>query len=443
MTAIATEPTIVTTTAASVEQRLLWYMEHYRGAGGVLNCPVILGADGALDRAALSRALDALVRRHESLHTSFEDKGRHLKRLIHEAAPVEIADVDLSRTEDPPSALDRAIAAELQAPIDPMVWPTRTTLWKLSDRSHVLCLNMHHLAGDGWSCGIIFNDLRSLYERACERRREEPHLHWQYSDYVRWQQELLERDELAPHRDYWREQLGDARLPALPIRAADRTAPRRPAQESATIRAEVCAALRRIARERRTTLFNVMMSLYYIAIHRLTHDVDLAVTTLFANRLRPELGGTVGAFSNMLILRTQLPPRATFADVLLETHATVLGAFLHQAVPFQALPGVAVRGDSYRADDIVFHMTADRFADGRMGDLEVRVLPTAGMGNRFTFEVVVLPAGDELTIAASYNQARIDRAWVARFLREYVTFACAVADSPDARVNTPLGAAIK
>jgi hypothetical protein len=398
---------------------------------------VIVAADGPLDRAAIGRALDALVRRHESLHTTVEDKGRRLKRVVHPARPVEIADVDLSAAGDPRAALQEAIAADLRGGIDPTTWPTRATLWKVDAHSHVLSLNMHHLAADGWSCGIVFNDLRRLYERACDGRPDEASDQWQYSDYVRWQQELIARDAFAPHREYWKDQLAGARLPALPIRAADSTT-RVPAQMLVTVGADVCRTLRRLARERRTTLFNVMLSLYYVGLHRLTGDRDLAVTSLFANRLRPELGGTVGAFSNMLILRTQLPPRATFADVLRETHATVLGAFLHQAVPFQALSGIAVHGDAFRADDIVFHMTADRFADGRMGAVDLRALPTAGVGNRFTFEIVVLPNDEELMIVASYNQARIDQEWVGRLLAELAALAGAAAASPDVRIDARL-----
>ncbi len=425
-------------TPASIEQRLLWYMEHYRGAGGVLNCPVIIRADGPLDRSALTRALDRLVQQHESLHTTFEDRGRNLKRVIHAPRPVDIADVDLQATADPESAAQEAIASDLRTPIDVTVWPMRVTLWRLADEAHILCVNMHHLAADGWSCGLIFNDIRVFYECECGQRGDAPadlpKVQWQYSDYVRWQQELMATDELAVHRDYWREQLLDARLPPLPLRPAE-SAPRLAAQESVTIDAEVGGAIRRMARERRTTMFNVMLSLYYTGIYRLTGATDVAVTSLFANRLRPELGGTVGAFSNMLILRTQLPPRATFGDVLREAHATVLGAFMHQAVPFQALPGVALRSDSFRADDMVFHMTADRLADTRMGALGVRALQVEGVGNRFALEVVVLPKGDALTVVVSYNERRIDRAWIARFVKQYAALAAGVAERPHARLD--------
>lgn len=422
------------TTPASIEQRLLWYMDHYRGTGGVLNCPVIIRAEGPLDRDGLARALDRLVARHESLRTTFEDRGRRLKRVVRPARPAEIAGVDLRVAPDPERAAHQALDAELRTWIDPTRWPMRLTLWRLADETHILCVNMHHLAADGWSCGVVFNDVCALYDRACGGSAEVPRVAWQYSDYVRWQHELTARDELAVHRDYWREQLRGARLPPLPLRPAG-GAPRLTRQDAVTIGPEVCAAFRRMARERRTTMFTVMLSLYYALIHRLTGERDLAVTSLFANRLRPELGGTVGAFSNMLILRTQLTPRATFGDVLREAHATVLGAFLHQAVPFQALPGVEIGGDSFRADDVVFHMTADRLGDARTGALDVRTLQVEGVGNRFALEVVVLPRGGELTAVLSYDESRIDRPWAQRFAREYAAAAAAVAERPNARLD--------
>src|SRR4051812_9131723 len=141
---------------ASVGQRLLWQMDHHRGAGGALNCPVFLRLRGRLDRGALLSALDRLVRRHESLRTTFAGRGHRLTQLIHEEPPPPAtAELDLGGEPDPEEALERALAAEAQERVDPQAWPVRCTLWRLSDREHVLCVNMHHLVTDGWSCAVV------------------------------------------------------------------------------------------------------------------------------------------------------------------------------------------------------------------------------------------------------------------------------------------------
>jgi len=420
---------------ASIEQRQLWYLDHYRGADGLLNCPIIVELRGDLDPSALDAALARLVERHDTIRTIFSGRGRGLVQIVQPPGPVDVQTIDLRAEPDPAIAVRRAIAQEIRTRIDPTRCALRTTLWRTDDRRYVLCLNLHHLVADGWSCGLIVRDLRALYDRARGAPAALPDVQWPYARYVQWQQELLERDELRHHREYWREQLDGMRLPPLPIRPSEGdAAPRVIATHAVDIDPAVCDALRQIARARRTTMFTVMLSVYYVLLHGLTGERDLATVSLFANRLRHELQNTVGPFANMVILRTLLTKRPTFGDVLREAHATVAGAFLHQAVPFQMLPGL-VEMTSYRADDVVFHMAADRLPDGRMGALELRAMQVEGVGNRFVLELAVLPRDTGLTAIVSYNETRVDREWAHALVTRYADLAARAARTPDAGLD--------
>jgi hypothetical protein len=422
---------------ASIGQRLLWFLDHYRGAGGALNCPVLLRIHGPLDLQKLQRVLDRLTARHEALRTTFSGRGRHLTQVIHEPRSVGLRCLELSASMDADQAVREAIACELRTNVDPQHWPVRATLWRLDPADHVLCFNMHHLVSDGWSCGLIVRDLHLLYGEARAGEAELPPVDWQYADFVRWQQEQLEGATLRDHQEYWRRQLTGARVPTLPV-IGDRgdIAARRTAREAVDLDAVTSAALRELARTRRTTLFNIMLSVYYALLHRATGDGDLTVASVFANRARPELQHTVGFFANLLLLRTVVDASDSFSDLLIRTHQTVMQAFLHQAVPYYMLPGGLVAANGFRPDDLVFQMMTKSLFSARLGSASVEALLEQGVGNRFELEMAIITTERKLTVVISYHTARLDADWARDFIYRYAALARAVAAHPDVPLET-------
>ena len=69
------------TAPASLAQEGLWFLDRMEGAGAAYNFPVALRLRGALDVAALERALGEIVRRHETLRTTLAE---------HDGAPVQV-----------------------------------------------------------------------------------------------------------------------------------------------------------------------------------------------------------------------------------------------------------------------------------------------------------------------------------------------------------------
>jgi hypothetical protein len=405
---------------ASIGQRLLWQMDHHRGANGALNCPIFLRLRGPARAGELEAAIDRLGRRHESLRTTFAGRGPRLTQLIHdvpERVPVE--EVDLAGAE----ALERAMATEARTRVDPCAWPLRATLWRLADDEHVLCLNMHHLVTDGWSCAVLASELGRLY--AAPGNGALPEVAWQYAQWSEWQQKLLEGETLRGLRDYWRRRLAGATLPALP-RAAVRADPaeRTTRVERASLAAPVVARLERLAREGKTGLFAVVLSVFYLLLHRETGQSDVAVGSIFANRSRPELRHTVGFLSNMVVLRNRLE-RAAFGDVLRSVSETIVGALAHQDLPYQMLPLDTMDADGGRPDSVVFQLFA-----GPMGKTEriepILVVPD-GIGSRWDFELSLLPSADGMIVMLCYAEDLFEPGWARAFLEGYVELATSVA----------------
>ncbi|WP_308383069.1 condensation domain-containing protein, partial [Streptomyces griseoviridis] len=239
----------------SPAQWRLWFLSQVEGAGPTYNIPYALRLSGRLDEDALRVALDDVVARHESLRTVFPDQGgTPYQRIV----PADRARVPLTvaqTTEDDlPAALTEAGRTGFDLARD---LPLRAHLLRTSPTECVLLLNLHHIAGDGWSMAPLARDLMTAYEARC--RGEAPGwapLPVQYADYALWQRELLGEEgdgdsELARQLDHWRENL--AALPAEITLPTDRPRPAVAGYDGALVRfrlePELHAGLVSLARE--------------------------------------------------------------------------------------------------------------------------------------------------------------------------------------------------
>ncbi|HEX2077204.1 MAG TPA: amino acid adenylation domain-containing protein, partial [Longimicrobium sp.] len=154
----------------SFAQQRLWFLEQLGNLGGTYHVPTRLRLRGALDRAALRRALDGIVARHEALRTTFaEVDGTPEQRIAPAEVGFHLVEHDLAGRPD--AELQRVMAEEARAPFDLRRGPlVRGRLIRLADDDHVLLLTMHHIVSDGWSMGVLFDELSALYAAHREGR---------------------------------------------------------------------------------------------------------------------------------------------------------------------------------------------------------------------------------------------------------------------------------
>ncbi|MEU6476622.1 condensation domain-containing protein [Streptomyces sp. NPDC047017] len=405
----------------SAGQRLLWFLDRYRGHDGALNCPMMCRIRGPLDIRVLRQCLETVMSRHESLRTVFRGGGRELRGLVRAPAPVDLRLRRLDGESDPEGALRAAIGEELATRIDPAGSAVRVTLWQLAADDHVLCLNMHHLVTDSWSCGVVFQDLCALLGQARGEGAGPPPAGMPFSDFAAWQRAALDGGELRGQQRYWQERLAGLTLSPLPVR--DTPGPRGTALVRRELDRAAVAGLREGARAGGSTLFSLLLTLYYAVLHHATGRADLAVASLYANRTRPELRRTVGFLANMVVLRTRFDAEAGVLDALRATHATVTGAFLNQGVPYQLLPLREAQSQGARADDIVFQMLAEPVYSTTAGGLALEVLVPDGVGSRFELELVLVPHDEGLHVLLFYNGGRLDEKFATELAERYVTAA--------------------
>ncbi|MFV0131782.1 non-ribosomal peptide synthase/polyketide synthase [Streptomyces sp. HMX87] len=319
----------------SFAQQRLWFLDRLRPGDSRYNSAVALRLTGPLDHTLLSRALDTVVERHEALRTTFEESdGRPVQR-VRPAAPV-----PLPVTDTPPHALDSALLAEYEHPFDLGTGPLlRALLLRESDTAHTLLLTAHHIVTDGWSMGVLLEELCSAYDALA--RGAAPELEpvaTQYPDFAVWQREQLSGPRLERELDYWARQLKSAVPPGLPLdRPRDGEESGAGAVHTFTVPAHVTARLRELAAEQHTTLFTSLVAACQALLARWSGQDDITVGSLTPGRSRTDLERAVGFFANTVVLRTPVDTTGSFRDLLGAAATTVNDAFAHGDTPFERL----------------------------------------------------------------------------------------------------------
>ncbi|WP_164352831.1 condensation domain-containing protein, partial [Pseudomonas viridiflava] len=319
---------------AQQRQWILWQLEPHSAA---YNIPLALRLHGPLNIEALRRSIEALIERHETLRTTFEQQGDEALQVVHPASAF-LLNVD--RLADGQSVQDY-VDHEVQQPFDLQHGPLlRVRLLQVADEEHVLVLTQHHIVSDGWSMPIMVEELLQGYQaislgRAIER---EP-LPIQYADYAIWQRNWLEMGEQARQLEYWKNQLGDqSSVLELPT---DRPRPVTRNPHGARLNVELDAALlnslKSLAREQGITLFMVLLASFQTLLHRYSGQDDVRVGVPIANRNRSETEGLIGFFVNTQVLKAEFSAQTTVAQLLQQIKQTAVQAQAHQDLPFEQL----------------------------------------------------------------------------------------------------------
>ncbi|HEX7242004.1 MAG TPA: amino acid adenylation domain-containing protein, partial [Longimicrobiaceae bacterium] len=208
----------------SFAQQRLWVVDRLEPGSAAYNMAYALRLYGALDTGVLRASLDALVRRHETLRTTFAEQGGVPVQVVHPPACVALPELDLRRLPEAErtAGAERLAEEEALRPFDLARGPLlRSTLIRVGETDHVLCFTLHHIVSDGWSRDVLVREVSALYAAArLGRPAQLPELPVQYADYAVWQREWLSGEVLDEQIGYWRDRLSGA-PPLLEI-ATDR-----------------------------------------------------------------------------------------------------------------------------------------------------------------------------------------------------------------------------
>ncbi|HEU0053517.1 MAG TPA: amino acid adenylation domain-containing protein, partial [Longimicrobium sp.] len=325
----------------SHSQRRLWFLCALEPDSPFYNIPAAVRLRGRLDVEALRRALGEIVRRHEAVRTTFHDTPDGPVQRVRpapEAFALQVADLRVFPAAWARAEVLRLAADEAETPFDlGRDLLLRALLVRVAEDEHVLVLVLHHIAGDGWSVGLLFSELAALYGafRAGEASPLPP-LPVQYPDFAAWQRAWLDGGELNAQLAYWRARLAGA--PAALELPTDRPRPATQSHRGEVLSFEVPPSLTRraraLARNEGATPFMVLLAVFDLALHRMSGEDDLVVGAPVAGRARPEVEGLIGFFVNTMALRVNVSGDPSFRALLGRVREATLEAYAHQDLPF-------------------------------------------------------------------------------------------------------------
>ena len=428
----------------SFAQERLWFLYLLESGSATYNVSMPFRLQGAVDIAALQRALNRLAQRHEVLRTRFVMLDGEPRQIVESQLNLRVEVEDLGALppdERYPRALQRA-QEEGRRPFDLTCAPLlRAYLWQLDKQDFLFLLSLHHNIFDEWSQEVLYRELAALY--AAERGGKEadlPELPIQYADFAEWQAAWLEGEAAQKQLHYWKEKLSGA--PHILELPTDHPRPMvqsyRGENRTTRLPGDLLDELRRLARQEHTTLFSLLLAAFEVLLYRLSGQRDFLVGTPIANRRRPELENLIGFFLNTLALRADLSGSSSFRQLLRKVSTSLLEAFDHQDIPFERLvEELRPQRDLSRHPlfQVAFVLHPASLQTLQLADLRVAPLRLNYGFSKFDLTLFLTETADGLDAVLEYASDLFDAGTADAWLRSYAALLRGIASNPDSAVR--------
>jgi amino acid adenylation domain-containing protein len=409
--------------ALSFAQERLWFLDQLEPNSSAYNISSAVGLSGRLNVEALEQAFKEIVRRHETLRTTFSVVNEQPIQVIADASALSFQRVDLRALGDRDRLLQSKLLSDQEAdrPFDLSRGPLlRATLIQLADEEFGVFLTVHHVVWDDWSLAVLVKELSTLYQLFSQGRSSSmPDLSIQYADYAAWQRKWLDGGRLQIQRAYWRERLEGAPT-SLSLRT-DRPRPVvqtfRGASEAFHLSQEVSGALRDLSRRQGSTLFMTLLAAFYTLLYRCTGQQQILVGTPIAGRTREEAEGLIGFFANTLVMRADMHGNLRFDELLAQVREAALGAYTHQDLPFEkVVEELEVPRDLSRTPlfQVMFVLQNAQAEELKLPDVTFKPLESERTTAKFDLTVSLSETSRGLYGAFEYNTDLFDRETVVR-----------------------------
>ena len=427
----------------SFAQQRLWFLNQLEPSSRLYNISFAFRLSGLLNLAALEQSLNELVRRHETLRTTFSLSNEEPVQVVHPDAPLALSITDLRQLPEAnrEEAVQRLLLEQCGQPFLLDRGPLfRAGLIQTASDESVFYLNMHHIVSDGWSTGVLFGELSILYGAHCAGRPSNlPELLIQYADYAVWQREWLQGENLETQLSYWRKQLDGLLTLALPT---DRVHPAvqtyRGSSQALNLSARLSEAIKSLSQREGGTLFMTLLAVFQVLLSRYTGQSDIAVGSPIAGRNRQETEGLIGFFVNTLVLRGDLSNNPTFTELLRQVRETTLQAYSHQDLPFEKLVEELNPERSLSISPLFQVMFALQNTADHPLELEQIVVSPVGETSsiaKFDLTLTMAEKGGKLRGSINYNTDLFDSTTIDRMVGHFQTLLEGIVTNPEQRIS--------
>ncbi|KAF7770032.1 hypothetical protein PCIT_a2978 [Pseudoalteromonas citrea] len=423
----------------SFSQQRLWFVHEYEQGTHAFNIPLLLKLTEC-HVPSLEVALKAIVNRHQILRSIVKSADDEQVQVVLPEAHFELEHVRLSK-----DGFESRVHQDINHIFDlARDLPIRAICYSVagnSEKTTYLLINFHHIAFDGWSTGIFYQELLAYYEQA---KQQKPltleALPIQYGDFAQWQRQFLGSDEFQRQRDYWSEKLAGYETLRLPTKGS------RPAKFQyqgdnivTTLDPDLSDQLTHFAQQQGCSLFSVMLTVFNVLLSKYSGQSDIVVGTPMANRHHPDVMQLIGLFVNTVPLRTQVNGTASLFDLLAQVTHTVEQAQHNQDVPFeQIVDDLSVPRDSSRHPIYQVMFSIDEFSEqetahAQIGLEQVDLSPYYHVAKQ-DMSLYVSRNAQQLTLAMNWATALFSKASIEQFLSHYQELLSSMTAYPQQRL---------
>ena len=423
----------------SIAQERLWLLEKI-GSNSAYNIPYTFQIRGSLNPQILEKSLEEIVRRHESLRVCFHEVDDQPVQVIANDNTDLLSIVDLQNlaSEQQELEAEKLVQNNIDQPFNLSQFPLlRAILIQLNREEFILSLCVHHIVFDGWSEGLFFAELTSIYKTLSENFLPVlPEFPIQYADFAIWQRKWIKTDALSSQFSYWEEQLKDCPPLKLPT---DYVQPSFPstngARQTLWLSSSLTNSLRTLSQESDTTLFVTLLAAFQTLLYRYVGQEDITICSPVAGRNRPEIQGLIGYFNNIIPIRCTLSRDPSFRELLERVRLSTLGALEHQDIPFQQLGNIRnlILPSISKS---LFTLMGDQSQLLLLPDLQVDLMDFSRKSADFDISFFWEERRDQLIGSLEYKTDLFKSETIYGLLKNYQALLESVIDNPDRSISS-------
>jgi len=397
---------------------------------------------GHLDLDTLRAAVREVIARHDALHVRFDPEGTFQEAGDPAQLPIELHDLRSLPRERREEAVEAIIVETVAtAPMDLSTGPlVRSLVIQLADDHHLFLIAAHHIVVDGWSAGVLLDEISALYSAKMRGERIQLPPAPSFREYVRHEESLARAPEMAASLAYWGDVFSSPPVPLdLPLdRARGRARSHAGSTVKMRLRAATYEAARKISAETKATMFVTLLSAYQTLLYRLSGEGDIVVGMPTAGQAATGMHGLVGHCVNLLPVRTFLRGDMTVTEHVRGLRTTVLDAYEHQECTFGSIVrGIQLARDPSRLPlvEVIFNLNRDRTQLDFEG-LQATFHENPRRAVTFDLFFNVYEGASGLTIDLDYNTDLFDRATMERWIGHYENILMGMGKNLDATLDS-------
>jgi acyl carrier protein/SAM-dependent methyltransferase len=435
--------------AVSSAQKRLYILQRMGMENTAYNMPRFITLPAEPDVGKLEKAIIKLIKRHESLRTSFLIINEVPVQKVHDEAELKIEYYDAKLEEQnagdntPGAVRPASTINNFIRPFDLSRSPLlRVGLTKLADNLHLLMVDMHHIAADALSMEVLSGDFITIYDS-----KPLPRLRIQYKDFARWHNK--EKENLEYQERYWLREFKEK----IPVLNLPFDYPRPEIQDFAghdlpfNIGKPETKVLQEIALEEGVTSFILILAFLYVMLAKISNQYDIIIGTDTAGRNHDDLERVIGMFVNTLPLRNFPAPGKTFKTFLAEVKEKTLQAFDNQSYQFEDLVEKAAVKRDASLNPIFDVMFSFKNIERKAGEDKIpesepqtpipNMMPDIDeiMTAKFDLTLNGTDTGDEIFLSFQYSTMLFRKETIEGFISHFKEIVLAVIKNPDCPIG--------